>query len=223
MKPITIICAETRPSHIQSAINTLTHCINKLPCKEAILFTDKPQATNEITVVSGIPNMNKVEDRVYDRFILTDLPNYIETSHYLIVQTDGYILDASKWDDNWLQYDYIGAPWLHHPHHYWPPHNVVGPTTSVGNGGFSLRSKVLGMMVKDIFFHLSKQGSFRTEHWYPEDCFICRDLRPLLENHGIKFAPESEAQKFSFENKRYNGEFGFHGKLTMELNSIKQL
>ena len=52
---------------------------------------------------------------------------------------------------------------------------------------------------------------------YGEDTFICRLFRRLLENkYGIRFAPESIADKFSYERTEPVGNpFGFHGLLNM--------
>lgn len=223
MNDITIVCADTRDSKRDIASTTVAHCQKLFPCEEAILFSNKPPTKkfDGVTYVSNIRSLN--EERSYDFFVLSILPNYIRTKHYLIVQTDGYILNPNAWDDQFLDYDYIGAPWEHHPKHYWPPHNNVGPHNSVGNGGFCLRSRLLGLAARDIFHDLSRRPTFKTDHWYPEDCFIARDLRPLLEKYNFKFAPEELAKKFSFENKLYSNEFGFHGSLTMQINNFKEV
>jgi hypothetical protein len=130
----------------------------------------------------------------YSRFILHDLAGYVKTSHALIIQHDGYALKADAWQAAWLEYDYIGAPW-------WYTDGM-----NVGNGGFSLRSKKL----LDIT---------AAEKWPVidnEDHMICRLRRHELElKHGIRFAPEEVAERFSVEgtsgNRRtWTGQFGFH-------------
>src|ERR1700722_12124880 len=50
-----------------------------------------------------------------------------KTSHCLTIQYDGFVLDSDMWRAEFLDYDYIGAPWPHRGY-------------AVGNGGFSLRS-----------------------------------------------------------------------------------
>src|SRR5690349_6482270 len=62
----------------------------------------------------------------YNRFVVTELHNHFNTEHCLLIQWDGYVINPEAWSDEFLQYDYIGAPW---------------DTNIVGNGGFSLRSK----------------------------------------------------------------------------------
>jgi hypothetical protein len=52
---------------------------------------------------------------------------------------------------------------------------------------------------------------------HPEDVAICRQYRPLLEQrHGIRFAPEAVAERFSFESTTPRDvPFGFHALYNM--------
>jgi hypothetical protein len=108
------------------------------------------------------------------------------------VQWDGFVLHPDAWDDEFLEYDYIGAPWPHHP-----------IEQAVGNGGFSLRSRRLFEAMQDINFVPS----------HPEDLCICHHNRTMLENRfGIRFAPLDLAERFSYERARPRERtFGFHG------------
>lgn len=130
----------------------------------------------------------------YSRFMLHELAAHLTTSHALCVQWDGYVLDPARWDPAFLDYDYIGAPW---------PHFADGHT--VGNGGFSLRSRRLveacaALPVPDE----------------AEDVAICRTHRAALEAQGLRFAPEALARRFAYERIAPTGdEFGFHGAFNM--------
>lgn len=132
----------------------------------------------------------------YSKFCINDMSAHIHTPHVLIIHADGYVLNPNAWSDDFLQYDYIGATW-------WYKDNM-----NVGNGGFSLRSKKLLDILEGLDLN----------RYHPEDDVICRGIRKYLEtNHGIKFATEEVANRFSIEaygveDKRYNGAFGFHGK-----------
>lgn len=143
-------------------------------------------------------NINSVQD--YNLFVLNELAKLIYTEHCLIVQLDGYPLDTSAWTNEFLEYDYIGAPWINFPE--------MPEKEWVGNGGFSLRSKKL----------LEEVAKLKSDGTVLEDNFICIENRKLLESKGIKFAPVNLAKKFSVENNLYTGQFGFHGKLTIEMN-----
>lgn len=153
----------------------------------------------------------------YSKFILGDLYKYVATEYCLVVQSDGFVLNANKWNPIFLEYDYIGAPW--------PmdlklqPGNIPLDLTpnSVGNGGFSLRSKRLMEETAKINFH---ELSFPTKS---EDLILCHFLFQEMLNAGIKFpAPELAAQ-FSIESptaaygQNPSTSFGFHGKELRDL------
>lgn len=125
----------------------------------------------------------------------------IETSHCLFVSHDGFPINPEAWDDSWLQYDYIGAPWPAHWCHDYERYQV-------GNSGLSLRSKRF-MEVSSQHYHLYDPKQV------PSDAWICRNMRETFESDGIKYAPIEVADQFSWE--AYNDgvkekSFGFHGK-----------
>lgn len=122
----------------------------------------------------------------------THVPQVIQTSHILLIQWDGWVLNEHCWNPDWLDFDYIGAPWDWHPEN------------RVGNGGFSLRSRRL---LKFLAEH-PKEFPIRN----PEDDTLCRKYRAALELEGFRWAPESLARRFSFERTRNpQATFGFHG------------
>jgi hypothetical protein len=133
----------------------------------------------------------------YSRWVCTELYKHVSTSHMLLFQWDGYVKNPQAWTDTWLEFDYIGAPWWH------------ADGMNVGNGGFSLRSRRLMQIVAT--------DPAITEY-HPEDVKICRRYRPYLEaEHGIRFAPEEVARRFSLEgykqpSRTHSNEFGFHGR-----------
>lgn len=132
----------------------------------------------------------------YSDFCINKMPDYIHTSHALIIHSDGYILKPEAWRDEWLEYDYIGAPW-----------EWIKDEYNIGNGGFNLRSKRLMDAVRML----------QPKVTHPEDSVICRELRPQLEQMGIKFAPLEVCRKFSIEayaskDNKYSGQFGFHSR-----------
>ncbi len=148
----------------------------------------------------------------YSTFMLKDLHLYIETSHCLVVQADGYVTNPERWNPGWLAYDYIGAPW--------PPNMGAGKViiplkNRVGNGGFSLRSRKLLKAVAPI--HL---GTMR----YPthaEDMIISHLLYDYLVAQGIRFADMETAARFAIEHpdvtlgQTLETVFGFHGRFLL--------
>ena len=43
----------------------------------------------------------------YNYFVIYKLHEHINTSHCLLVQPDGFVLFPEKWENSWLDYDYI--------------------------------------------------------------------------------------------------------------------
>ncbi|MBB3260515.1 MULTISPECIES: DUF5672 family protein [Paraburkholderia] len=134
----------------------------------------------------------------YSQFMLKRLVDYIATPWVLVVQWDGYVLDASRWSDRFYQYDYIGARWPN-----------ASNLNDVGNGGFSLRSaKLLKALASD---------QFAIEAGAVEDVLICSTWREALEaDYGIRFAPGDVADEFAYEYAvPRQPTFGFHGFFNM--------
>lgn len=157
--------------------------------KEAIQKTTSRLKFGAVKVIDD-PKINSVEK--YSEWVIKHAADCVETSHMLIIQHDGYVINPNEWDNSWLQYDYIGATW-------WYEDGM-----NVGNGGFSLRSKRLMQLAQTICMQT-----------HPEDHHICRTYRRELEEQGMKFAPDEVADKFSYEGYRQpgkflNGQFGFH-------------
>jgi len=156
-------------------------------CKKYFDFGDEIFITD--------PQINSRQ--TYSKFILQELHKHIHTDFVLIVQWDGFIINPDAWNNQFLDYDYIGAVWHWHP-----------KGKRVGNGGFSLRSKKLcELTAKPEFIYMDQN----------EDDLICHVNRDFLESHGIKFAPEEIARYFSFERELSNIKtFGFHGDFNFE-------
>jgi len=177
--------------HPSLAIDSLKRSIQNIEFAECILFTDKNIVDGKIKCIK-IDSITHMDH--YDTFVFKELHKYINTSHVLIVQWDGWIIDSDIWKDEFLEYDYIGAPWSFYDDGY-----------VVGNGGFSLRTKkLLQALTNEEFVVVSNQA---------EDDAICRSYRDKLESkYDIKFAPVELAERFSYESYiPQQSTFGFHG------------
>ncbi len=119
----------------------------------------------------------------------SELPRHIKSRHYLYAQWDSWIINPAAWSDSFLDYDYIGAPWLR-----LPPYNV-------GNGGFSLRGRDMTDYVRG-----------KLPFYSPEDYGLCVYYRPILEDRGFCWPKVELAERFSAEMWWPNYlPFGFHG------------
>lgn len=179
-------------------------------CGEDILFGAVKLLTSLSTTDSrrvGIPHIGSIEE--YSKFCATELKDYVDTDYVLIVQYDGFILNPTAWTNDFLKYDYIGAPWLVAD---WSVRDFNFPKSSfgtmvVGNGGFSLRSKKF----LETSAKLVRGGKIPEIH--PEDVSLCVWHKDLLQQEGILIAPPDVAARFSIEgdDDTYDTQFGFHG------------
>lgn len=181
---VTLVCVDDRrPDLAELAVEK---CVEQCEFKDVKFLTSDTRNRNAI----AIPPVRSYED--YSRFMVKELDKYVTTSHCLVVQWDGYVVNGDSWRDDWLQYDYIGSPWKGH--------------MEVGNGGFSLRSKRLLTALQ----HKTFRGPYM-----PEDQYICKDKREHLDHmFKLKFAAAGVALQFSIENGLHDRQFGFHSFLT---------
>ena len=147
----------------------------------------------------------------FNKTMIEDLHKHFETTHCLFVQADSFVVKHKLWKDEFLKYDYIGAPWSDE---LVTDQNLVlnVKKNPVGNGGFSLRSRKLVQATAKIDYESLK---------FPlksEDVVICHYLYDKMIQEGVKFAPSKLAAQFSMENinnlygQNLDSVFGFHGK-----------
>lgn len=188
---VTLACVDTRNHAL--ALRAIARSIRDVRFGRAIFLTDAIPTGVDVPDgldVQPIAPLASRED--YSRFVLKTLVRHVETPHVLLIQWDGYVVNAAAFEPAFLDCDYIGAKW------YW-----FDDAMRVGNGGFSLRSKRLLDALQDP----------RIELVDAEDVTIGRSCRPLLESaYGIRFATEAMADRFAFEAAYPAGmPFGFHG------------
>lgn len=162
---------------------------------DAILFSDTPVPSSVFRHVAIAPLRSRDD---YSRFVLRDLAQHIHTSHVLVIQWDGYVVEPRAWRPEFLQYDWIGARW---------PFYRDG--MAVGNGGFSLRSRRL--------LEITASPAFALVPGANEDELVCRTSRPaLVRDFGIRFAPDEVADRFAYEHAAPGAPtFGFHALFNM--------
>lgn len=95
--------------NVDDAHEAIRRSLVGLPVKWALLIaSEAPSQLDPRIEGISIPPMSRQD---YSRFMLQDLHRYIETSHALIIQADGFVLNPLRWNPAWLEWDYIGAPW----------------------------------------------------------------------------------------------------------------
>lgn len=188
------LCAVTSVN-IQQTIHAISYSMEYIDFGDILFFTDCTDILLPPRVkVFRIDELKTFSE--YSSFLIERLGDYIETEFALIVQWDGFVIDAESWRDDFRHYDYIGASWPQFEDDH-----------MVGNGGFSLRSRKLLKACHDPRFVVG----------HPEDVSICRTNRPFLESSfDILFAEKAVADQFSFERYHHGSPtFGFHGAFNL--------
>lgn len=195
--PQVTLCAVSSVN-VAATIHALELSMAQIAFGEVLLFTDAdvptlfPEADPAIRVV---PIARLTSSAAYSAFLLERLAKYVTTSHCLVAQWDGHVIDARRWRPEFLQYDYVGASW---------PQFQDGH--DVGNGGFSLRSRAL--------LEACRSPEFEAHH--PEDVAIGRTNRVWLEARGLRFAPRLLADAFAAERAGDPAHsLGYHGVFLM--------
>jgi hypothetical protein len=193
----TLVMVETREHKL--ALMAIEDCLDKADFGDVLILTDRPLEFAPLTMSHGIHPRFKIVDDWPDklgwsRSFWSDVPPLLETAYTLNIQWDSWIWDATQWTDEFLSYDYIGAPWWYKD------------GKNVGNGGFSLISTRLKRYVhdhRDVFSCVTSA----------DDDLLCRKYRPALQDKGFIWAPEQLAHQFAFECCRpspTSRHFGFH-------------
>lgn len=159
---------------------------------EVIVYSDKDlrvEGTRWIETPAG-------SREIADEMLMQYSGSGVETSHYIQAQWDSGVVDPDAWTDEFLEYDYIGAPWPWYREYM------------VGNGGFALYS------VKLREYLVANRDRFPV---FANDNRLSRVFRPTLEEIGFKWAPVELAQRFAFERTPPMRSFGFHGCYNMPL------
>lgn len=187
--PQVTLCAATSVN-VEATIRALEASLEQCNFAACILFSDTDLSPRH-PAISVVRIERLTSTRAYSQFMLQQVPNYITTSHCLVAQWDGHVLNSDRWDPAFLDYDYIGASW---------PQFDDGH--DVGNGGFSLRSLQLMQACQSERF-VSDEA---------EDLLIGRTHRAWLEQQGLRFAPRELAERFSAERAGDPRQsFGYHG------------
>jgi len=187
---VTLCAVDTRAPEL--AAMSLRRSMAGVEFGHVLLFTRDWQPAQPLPGVEVVEIDLLRSGADYSHFVLRQMPAFIGTSHVLVTQWDGFVVDPRAWSHEFLAHDYVGAVWPEQP-----------AARSVGNGGFSLRSR--------RFLAAGQDPHITEEH--PEDQALCRTWRAHLEHeHGVSFAPPALARRFAFENEEPQGPtFGFHG------------
>jgi hypothetical protein len=200
------------------AVHAIRKTCQALPGSQPLLITNETLDTDIPQKLLASP----MTYQGYSNFVIYQLHAFIETEYALIVQHDGWALNADNWRDEWFQYDFIGGlthAALTENNEFMTGYMYVGKPNLkiVQNGGFSLRSK---RFLEAPTRYGITCARFDADVLNNEDVQICCFLRPYLEAVGMRFAPDEESKLFSFEhlcpithaNINFQSIFGHHSR-----------
>ncbi|GMO41407.1 MAG: hypothetical protein Ta2B_21230 [Termitinemataceae bacterium] len=172
---------------IFSTIQALKYSMRCIKFGDAIFITNKKPLCIPKNIRFEYAKIKTIND--YNYLVMYDLHKFIQTQYVLIVHYDGFIINPHKWQNSFLDYDYIGAPWPKERQIF----DANGNLVQVGNG-VGLRSKRLLEIASALKLPFEPYDGL-----YSEDSLICIKYRHLFEQNGIKFAPVEMAEHFSHE------------------------
>lgn len=177
--------------NIEGHIKALEYSCREIDFGEVKLISpDKPDNLPPYIKWELTDRTRSVNDWCHD--IIYKLGSHIDTEFVILIHDDGFIVNPDMWRDEFLDYDYIGAPWPL-PLDNFSYRDINGEIIRVGNS-VSIRSKRL----IDLAPKLNLE--WRTFHgYYNEDGFICVNYRHIYKEHGMKFADIDVAKYFSHE------------------------
>lgn len=204
LKNITLVCVTSvRP---ERALKALKYSMIGIKFHDVMLLTSCDIKDDVVNIIK----IDTLDYIGYSRFVVYDLIDYIDSDYVILIQDDGFIVNPKLWRDEFLNYDYIGAPWPI-PNDNTTFRDINGNLSRVGNGGFTLRSKKLLSVPKKLNIEWRSYGGF-----FNEDGFICASNKHLYEQEGCKIAPIDIAKYFSHESEVEEIKdiipFGFHGR-----------
>lgn len=187
---LTLVAVATRD--VIATYKALKYSSSQINFKEILLISDfnpKP-SDNDIKFVKISPFQSIKE---WGKFVVFDLHKFIQTSHIMMIHADGFIINPFRWQESFLNYDYIGAPFPL-PRDNFSYRDYYGNIIRVGNA-ISIRSKkILELPSKlDLDWEAADQGH------YNDDGFLSVQHRHTLLRYGINYAPLSIAKYFSRE------------------------
>lgn len=179
-------------------------CCSVAKFSSVLHFTDKNNiGHNDCVKYIEIPEIkSKLE---YQSFVVKDFPGYViphlnDESHVLTISWDGFIVNPNAWKDYFLEFDYIGAPWV----------EKASPILAgyCGNGGFCLKSRKF-LEVQDSIEEF-RQYTPAIDRY--EDVTLSFKFRNRFEALGCSYAPVFVGHEFSTEHGDYDKHksFGFH-------------
>jgi hypothetical protein len=185
------------------------HSITNKKFVENIMNNSLAKYKNKTTLINlNVDNDNFTIKHYSTMFYHKNFYEYIPTETFLVFQTDSMILPKNKNKIyKFLKYDYVGAPWKE------TDGLLIDKSTSVGNGGLSLRkkSKMLKMLkYKKLAIDKLAISNNYFGKYIAEDRFFNGYKDNIRKVINLKLPTLEEARDFSVEGIYNNNPFGIH-------------
>lgn len=192
---------------VEETLKALEYSCRGIKFGDVKLLTNVSIDTPDYIKCVSIDRISNIDE--WSHFIIYKLGDFIDTEFAMLIHDDGFIINPECWRDEFLEYDYIGAPWPL-PTDNFSYRDINNNLIRVGNS-VSLRSKKLIDLPNKLGLEWKPFHGY-----YNEDGFICVNYRHIYLENGIKYADLDVAKYFSHETMipELNGivPFAFHNK-----------
>ena len=191
LKDVTLIALTS--VRVEETIKALEYSCKGINFGDVKLASDiKPNNLPSIIKHEYTEKSGSIDEWNYN--IIYNLSKHIDTDHMILIHDNGFIVNPDQWRDEFLEYDYIGAPWPL-PRDDFSYKDIEGNVIRQGNS-VSLRSKKL------LDVPIKYDLEWKPFHGFTnEDGFICVNYRHKYLEDGCKFADLDVAKYFSKETE----------------------
>jgi hypothetical protein len=133
-------------------------------------------------------------------------------TYCMVIQDDGILVNGEQLIEQFIGYDYIGAPWKDVEENKYIKDNINNEM--VGNGGFCIRNIKIMNKICDTYIDEKYHLFYHNINEIPEDVYFVMCTKKLNGN----IAPFNIARKFAVEQVFHYKPAGFH-KLWMYHNT----
>jgi hypothetical protein len=190
LKNVTLVTVSTQ--NVKAAISALEYSQLGIKFNEILLVSHENPLGND-AFYRFVPIIPFTSIGEWGKYVVFNLYKHIKTDFILFIHEDGFVVNPKSWNDDWLQYDYIGAPFPL-PRDDYSYRDVSGNIIRVGNS-VSLRSKKL----LELPDKLGLEWKNFDKDYPHEDGFLTVQHRHTLIQNGINYAPLDIAVRFGRE------------------------
>ena len=185
----------------KSVIYTSNECIDKY---KKLIDNLSLSHLISLRVIEDFDDVEVFHMEVYNQVLKNEkFWKTLDCEKCIIVQDDGFLMNG-KFINDYLQYDYIGAPWADaKDNEYIKKHINPG---LVGNGGFSIRNVEKMKHICKTYKAEKNLLFYHNLNEIPEDVYFVKHLVQM----GANVAPFEIARKFAIEQVLSISPVGFH-------------